>query len=36
MVEARAPRDQARLINPGQPIAVRPAERPAPTGPRHE
>jgi HlyD family secretion protein len=36
MVEARAPRDQARLINPGQPIAVRPAERPAPTGPRRE
>lgn len=30
MVEARPPRDQARLINPGQPIAVRPVERPAP------
>jgi HlyD family secretion protein len=30
MVEARPPRDQAALINPGQPVAVRPIARRAP------
>ena len=28
MVEARPPREQATLINPGQPIAVRPVAPP--------
>jgi hypothetical protein len=28
MVEARPPREQATLINPGQPIAVRPLAPP--------
>ena len=29
MVEARPPREQATLINPGQPMAVRPLPAPA-------